>query len=70
MESTKDWSSYNTTIVGYGPTNADPRRGVFDDSKPTYKTVSFAADREYGPEEGWQWVRRKSQRKRQWKGTA
>jgi len=64
-----DWSRYNATIVGYHPLLTDHQWGKFDDSKPAYKVVFFGADREYGPEEGWQRVGSKRKtRSRQWHG--
>ena len=67
-----DWSRYNATVVGASRVIPNPRLGCFDDSQPTYRVVSFAADREYGPEEGWQTVHRSTKMRRQknrWQGS-
>jgi len=48
-------------VVGYGPPVYDKNHGrclpgIDPDASHSYTTVFFGADREYGPEEGWQRV--------------
>ena len=54
----KDWSRYNATVVGAQWVPNQPKTpiglpGLELAPKPTYRMVSFAAKREYGPDEGW-----------------
>lgn len=54
----KDWSRYNATVVGAQwvpnqPSNPGCLPGIDITKSIPYRPVSFAAKREYGPEEGW-----------------
>jgi hypothetical protein len=64
----KDWSRYNATIVGAAwdlraPAHPAYAPGLIPSNTP-YRTVFFGADREYGPDEGWQKVRPKRSSKK------
>ncbi len=54
----KDWSRYNATIVGAVWVPNQPKTptslpGIDTTRNIPYRNVSFAAKREYGPDEGW-----------------
>jgi hypothetical protein len=54
----KDWSRYNATVVGAvwvpnQPSNPGGLPGIDRTRSIPYRNVSFAAKREYGPNEGW-----------------
>jgi hypothetical protein len=71
----KDWSRYNATIPGAVWDVAKPLHiaylpGLDSTQSPTarpapYETISFAAPREYGPEEGWTRVRHGQKKRKQ-----
>jgi hypothetical protein len=62
----------NAAITGGGCAAPYANRclpGIDPDRPVTYRLVSFAAPREYGPEEGWQTVRykKKGRKARKWR---
>ena len=60
-------STMNTNVPGWSHALSDPMKsrglpGIDVDRKDSYVSVFFGAPREYGPNEGWQTVRRKKGR--------
>jgi hypothetical protein len=58
----------NTNVPGWSHTLSDPMKsrglpGIDYDRTDSYVPVFFGAPREYGPNEGWQTVRRKKGRR-------
>ena len=64
----------NAAVIGSGDAESSPPyanrclSGIDPDRHVTYRPVSFAAPREYSPEEGWQTVRykKKGRKARKW----
>lgn len=59
--------SQAATVVGWTPSLSDPMKsrglpGIDFDRKDSYVPAFFGAAREYGPDEGWQTVRRRKAR--------